>query len=482
MSLLLKSIRASQAPKLPVYQTTRSSTPNAVTANGALTHSTSGNPLLDLFFTIAASRGKDITLDFVNAYNHDNNLALRMLLWARDCRGGAGERQTFRSLFRHLTSVNAALATLLLPKIPELGRWDDVLAATFGTSIEAAGFGMYAAALHSGNGLAAKWCPRKGQIAEAFRKHLELTPKRYRKLIVGLSNTVEQKMCSKEWDKIEYSKIPSIAASRYSKAFTKHDEKRYNSYIEALEKNEAKINASSIFPHDIVVNCLRGNTKIANEQWRRLPDVFSSTKPINIIPIVDVSGSMTCRLGGNPSSVVTCLDVSVALGVYCAERMPGIFKNHFITFSDNPSLQELNGKNLYEKIQNLQSTEWAMSTNLQASFKLILDTAIENNLKNEDLPTHILILSDMEFNTCGTNTNYNSIMKKYENSGYKLPKIVFWNLNARAGNVPVKMHDENTALISGYSPAVMKGFLADPDNISPLKVMEDTLKNSRYDF
>ncbi len=488
MSKLLRSIKkygGGVTPRKTKKKTSRNSIPNTSTLNGAPTFSTSGNPLLDLFFIIGGSRGKDITSEFVRAFGHDQTLTLRMLLWARDCRGGAGERQIFRDLFRHLVETSPAMAALMLHKVPELGRWDDVLATTFGTSLESQGFGMYAAALHAQNGLAAKWCPRKGKVAEAFRAHLELSPKRYRKLIVGLSNTVEQLMCARQWSSIDYNKLPSLAASRYSKCFTRMDADRYNKYLEALKKGEAKINASVIFPHDVVVNCEIGNATTADEQWKRLPDYFKGVSKINILPVVDVSGSMTGPPLGNNGSACP-MTVSTAIGLYCAERMPGIFKNHYVTFSSVPVLQAVKGKTLSEKIHAMKTTNVGYDTNLQKVFDLILNTAVANKLKSSDLPTHVLVISDMEFNNPNVGamnkTNYQVIVEKYQKAGYPVPKLVFWNVSVKSSNVPVKAHDENTALISGFSPAIVKSLLENIDEMSPLSVMMRTIQNSRYDF
>lgn len=468
----------------------------ATTANGGLTQETSFSANVDLFFLAGASRGKDLTEVFNLALAEDEHLATRILQWTRDVRGGAGERQTFRDLLTEMADNDHDFVSRILVKIPVIGRWDDVL-VLFGTSFERKALQLIAQSLKDGDGLCAKWMPRKGVNGNKIRSYMRLTPKAYRKLLVGLSNTVEQNMCAKEFDKIEYGKIPSLAAARYQAAFKRNDESRYDAYITSLEKGEEKINASAVYPYDVIKSLKTGNSRVATQQWKALPDYLAGSDE-NILPVVDVSGSMMCPAGGYGSrGTTTCMDVSLSLGLYLSERMGGVFKDNFVTFSSNPVMQKLTG-NLSERHSQLRRSEWGMNTNIKAVFEVILESAVLYKIPVSEMPTKILILSDMEFDSCVTTSKddscwyteredvdivgtYDMINQEYEKAGYKRPDIVFWNLNGRAGNVPVNYDETGTALVSGFSPAIMTSILGGED-LTPQGVMLKTVMKERYDF
>lgn len=453
------------------------------TANGAVTLKSSLDANVDLFFLIGSSRGKDISGKFLEAFNEDADLALRILLWGRDVRGGAGERQTFRSL---VPTLPMAYQVKVMDKIGEIGRWDDLL-AFLGTKMQDAALSRIQNALAEGNGLCAKWMPRKGEKAATLRKYLCMSPREYRKTLVRLSSTVEQLMCAKEWDKIEYGHVPSVAAARYQKAFSTRDEARYAEYRAGLEKGTEKINASAIFPHDIVKAVAQdwrgqtiGDEAVANAQWKALPNYLEGSSE-NVLPMVDVSGSMNQGVNGNYQSPTTCLQVAVSLGLYLAERTEGLFKNEFLTFSSSPELVKVQGDGLRQRVHNMSTASWGMSTDLEKAFALILDTAKRNKLEAKYMPSTILVLSDMEFNSCTRGrTNLEQFTQLYKKAGYELPKVVFWNLNAREGNVPAPAGQKNVALVSGFSPAILKGVLGAED-FSPRGVMLKTVMVERYD-
>mgnify|MGYP003346090127 FL=1 len=217
----------------------------ARTTNGMKARKQTANPAVDLFFKIGASRGKDIVPDFTAAYVQDPNVALRIVAWSRDARGGAGERQIFRDILKHLENTNIKAAIALMAKVPELGRWDDLLVVE-STSLKQIAFGMIQEALNADNGLCAKWMPRKGNIAVELREFLGWSPKFYRKRLVELTKVVEQNMCANTWDEINFSHVPSVASARYKKAFNRHTEK-YAEYVQSLVKGdnpEVKVNAS----------------------------------------------------------------------------------------------------------------------------------------------------------------------------------------------------------------------------------------------
>jgi hypothetical protein len=306
-----------------------------LTDNGMITNPTSLNKCVDLFFSIGSMRGKskDKVVNLFNeAYNENPLVASKILFWVRDVRSGAGERQTFRDVISYLTTNSPQTVRKNIGLIPEFGRWDDVL-VLFGTELEDDMFSLIKTALSNGDGLCAKWMPRKGIVANKLRKLFRTTPKQYRKMLVGLTNVVESKMCAKDWENIDYSKLPSLASSRYQKSFNKNDNERYNEYKKSLQDGTAKVNAGAVYPYDIVKSINMGGDKIVSEkQWESLPNWMEGSVE-RILPVVDVSGSMCVEVGGNPN--LSCMDVALSLGMYISERNEGSFKDAFITFSTN---------------------------------------------------------------------------------------------------------------------------------------------------
>lgn len=459
---------------------------SGLTANGAVTNTSSLNKNVDLFFLAGASRGKDITPVFAAALVEDQEVAVRILEWARDARGGAGERDVFRKLFSYLIGVEPAIASRVLMKVPELGRWDDLL-MTFGTPLERESLRMIAFALNDQkDGLCAKWMPRQGPLANKIRSYMRMTPKDYRKMLVEMSTTVEQKMCARDWTDITYQHVPSVAAGRYQKAFLKHDPAGYAVYKEKLTTGEAKVNAGAVYPYDVIRSLKNGDKVVSNAQWAALPNYLEGSTE-SILPVVDVSGSMS---GVAVSGSVTAMDVSISLGLYTAERANGIFKDTFVTFSSSPKLVKLKGS-LSERYAQLSSAEWGMSTNLSAVFDLLLGSAVKHSVPVSEMPTKILILSDMEFDSCitdgtGSRTGVSVsamefIEQKYSSAGYTVPQIVFWNLSGRSGNSPVTYNKAGAALVSGFSPSIVKSVLGG-DEMTPISVMLKTVMSQRYDF
>jgi len=459
----------------------------ARTANGMKARKSTANKAVDLFYNIGASRGKNIVPAFTAAYVEDKDLALRIALWARDVRGGAGERELFRSILIHLEKSDKDAALALLKKVPELGRWDDIFVFT-DKDLKAAAYTMLGDALRASNGLAAKWTPRKGKIAAEVREFFGMSPKFYRKSLVALTKVVESQMCAGDWDNINFNHVPSVAARNYKKAFGRHTPK-FAEYVAALVKGEAgvKVNANAIFPHDVLkglVNTYGRKTLSKTDldhitaQWDALPNYVGDA---SILPLVDVSGSMSCAAGG--SGTVTCMDVSISLGLYLADKNKGVFKDTFLTFSDKPELMTLKG-DIVQKIDQMSRSEWGMSTNLHAAFNRILDTAVKGNAPQEDMPAMVLILSDMQFNACVKHDDsaMQMIERRYEAAGYTVPKVVFWNLNS-SGNVPVKSDKSGAALVSGFSPAIMASLLgADVEQFTPEGIMLKTVMSDRYSY
>lgn len=464
----------------------------ARTENGMKARASSASKNVDLFYSIGASRGKNIVPDFTAAYVENTDYALRIAQWARDVRGGAGERQLFRDILLNLAKTDGDRCVAMMRKVPELGRWDDLLIFEKDSAAEAVAFTLIQDALNANNGLCAKWMPRKGPVAARLRSFLGWSPKFYRKRLVELTKVVEQNMCANDWDSINFNHVPSVAAARYKKAFGRHTEK-YAEYIEALKKNDgsAKVNASAVYPYDVIkglitynyvgINYTADQLALIEAQWAALPNYIGDA---NILPLVDVSGSMACKAGGHTSkSNTTCLEVAISLGLYCADKNKGKFKDTFLTFSGNPELLHLEG-NIIQKIVQMNSSDWAMSTNLHAAFSKILKTAIDGNVPQEEMPEILLIMSDMQFDACidFDDSAIQMIERKYNDAGYKMPKVVFWNLNAHE-NVPVEFDKKDTALVSGFSPAIMKAVLAaDLENFTPESIMLQTIMNPRYDI
>lgn len=462
-------------------------TEDSVTQNGMSTNSSTLNHCVDLFSMIGAVRGAEKQRKinaFIKAYSEDALTAMKILFWVRDVRGGAGERQTAIDIMTHLANNHTEVMRKNIHLIPEYGRWSDVV-ELIGTELEKDALELISKGLSAGNQLCAKWCPRGNgknrankRQANAIRTYLKLAPKDYRKLIVGLSKTVEQLMCAKEWQAINYAHVPSKAMSDYMKAFGKNDYARFTEYLNSLEKGETKINAGAVYPYDIIKNLRYGNAKGADAQWNALPNYMSGNEE-RVLPMVDVSGSMCTPAGNNPN--VSAMDVALSLGLYISERNVGLFKDAFLTFSARPELQILKGK-LSERCNQLSRAQWDMNTNLEAAFKTVLTQAVKHSVPAEEMPTMILILSDMEFDSC---TRYNAtaikmIENMYTEAGYVLPKIVFWNIKSHGDkNKPVQ-HDKNgCALVSGFSPALLTSLLAGKD-LNPYSMMMNIIGADRY--
>ncbi len=445
------------------------------TINGMKTNASSMNALVDLFFAIGASRGKDMTKAFEKAIVANETLALRLLMWARDVRGGAGEREVVRKILTYMEKNHPAALERILPLIPEYGRFDDLLVFQTQAFKEKA-YVIIGDALRAGNGLAAKWMPRKGPIAVEIRNFFGMSPKQYRKSLVALTKVVEQDMCAKRWNMIEYSHVPSLAAARYQKAFNRNDPMGYAKYKSKLATGEAKINANAVYPYDVIKSGkFGGDHAVMQAQWDALPRYIGDEL---VLPMCDVSGSMGCPVGGNDN--LSCMDVCVSLGLYLADKNTGPFKDMFLTFSATPSINVLKG-DLRSKLRQLETANWGMNTNLNAAFDEILRVAVKGKVKAADMPKYLLIMSDMEFDRCTRfdDSAMQMIQRKFEAAGYEVPKIVFWNLNARAGNVPVKYNMKNVALVSGFSPSIMTAVLGAKD-MSPVSVMLETLNSERY--
>lgn len=446
-------------------------------------------------------------------------LAVKWLFYAGDVRDGMGERRLFRVCFKYLVESHREAAEALLDLVPEYTRWDNIL-CLLGTDSEDSVIKLISAKLkediknmaeNKPVSLLAKWLPsantssRKTRaMAHIITEKTGMSDKKYRKTLSALRaylKVVETYMSAKEWSKIDYSAVPSRANLIYNKAFLKNDETRRLEYLEKLKTGETKINAGVLFPHDIVnkymTSCLWGRRGLImetdpalEELWRALPDYVKGDE--NTICVADGSGSMTARIG---KTNVTALDVANSLAIYFAERSKGEFKNKYITFSENPQLVDLsNGTTLKEKLEIALSHREVANTNIEKVFDLILQTALVNNMPQKDIPKNILILSDMEFDACvscgvkngsgwlnlnrPTQKLFEVISEKYKSRGYKLPRLVFWNILSKTGTIPLKENKLGAALVSGFSPSVVNMVLS--EQLEPFECLREQLNSERY--
>lgn len=478
------------------------------TENGALGHKTTGKYLLDLNFSVSSLRNMkeaDVARKFIAAFEEDPVLAMRWLFFARDVRGGMGERRLFRVCMKALAIRNSALAESLVPLVPIYGRWDDLwdlMSMTDGVRNAVVRVVRYqlaqdilAANRNESISLLAKWMPSVNTSSDKTRgtarilaKSLDLTERQYRKILSKLRsklNVTETMMSAKQWEDIDYEAVPSQANLLYKDAFLRHDAKRRNEYLESLKKGEKKINAATLFPHDVVHKYGWGPAldKTVEQLWNNLPDYVQGNGSTMVV--ADGSGSMCCSIS---DTRVTAWEVAHSLAIYFAQHSKGPYRNRYITFSSCPKFVSLNGRTLFDNIRIARNHSEIANTNIEAVFDLILDTAIRTNCKQEDIPQNILILSDMEFDTatCGrrsfaspSKTLFDTIRNKWENAGYKIPRLVFWNICSRTGAIPMKENDLGVALVSGFSPSVCKMVLT--NELDPYKALLETIMNPRYD-
>ena len=447
------------------------------TENDAVTLIRSGSPLLDFYAQAGAMRkNPDKALDlFQKAFAEDRLKAIKILFYLRDVRGGQGERTLFRVGLEWLGTTYSEIFEQIIKHVPEYGRYDDLFFDNE-KCISLIKTQLTEDVKSEAPSLLAKWLPTinassKTTVAKArfMADKLGAGEVEYRKLVRDLRKkiaTVEEKMSTDKWGDINYSSVPSQAARIYRNAFRKHDEERYGDFIDKAEKGEVKINAGTLYPYQIYKTVNSDYSKTLEALWNQLPDY---TQGKNALVVADVSGSMY----GDP------LSVSVSLALYFAERNEGQFKDHFITFSARPKLQRIVGENLLDKMNSINNSDWEMNTDLQAVFNLVLNTAIENDTPQAEMPETIYIISDMEFDYCCEHrTNFEVIDEKYKVAGYTRPNIVFWNVDARGGeNLPVQKNEKGVSLVSGFSPVIFKIAVEDK---TPEEVMLDTINSERY--
>lgn len=483
------------------------------TENGALGYRTTQHGILDMNFKVASYRSMDesqIVNDFMKSFYEDKILAIKWLFYARDARQGLGERRLFRAVMKELANSQTEMVRKLIPIVAEYGRYDD-LVSLLGTKLNNDVISLIRDTLEEDMknmrnnkpvSLIAKWLPSENassldtkKLAVQIIKDLKICPKRYRKMLSSLRKyigIVETKMSKNEWNEIDYESVPSRANLIYSNAFLKHDEERRRIFLGSVEKGEAKINAGVLYPHDIVHKYMEPSMwygqklKIATDtaieaMWNNLPDLVEGND--TTIVVADGSGSMTSYVG---NSRVTALEVANAVAIYFAERCNGEFKNKYITFSHAPQLVDMsNANSLHEKLEIALRHSEAANTNIEAVFKLILDTAVRSGMSQNEIPNNILIVSDMEFDSASrgkwnnpSERLFESIAKLYAKHGYKIPRLIFWNVNSRTGTIPVKENELGVALVSGFSTNIVKMVMS--NKTDPYEALVEVLNSDRY--
>ena len=430
------------------------------TTNGAVTNKTSGKECLDLFTRIGNMRYDDrlrILEDFDKAYQDDKQLATQVLFWARAARIGSGERKTFHTVLREIGKTSPDFISDNAKTIAGLGYWKDLIEYFHIPKV----ISVFAQAIRDKDRLACKWAPRKCAV---LRDELGFTNREYRKWLKRYSETVEQVMSEKEWKDINYSSVPGSAMRKYSRAFTKQDSKRFDEW-----KNDktTKASVSATYPHE-VLKC--DDAALADKMWDNLPDFLEESEE-NILPMIDTSGSMF----GEP------LAIAISLGMYLAERSKGEFNDMFLTFDESPQLVKIVGDDVQTRLSNISQAEWGMNTDFEKAYMHILRVAKKHNVMKDSMPSMLLVLSDMQFDDSQRNMpHFNHMKEEYEKAGYELPKIVFWNLECHYGT-PAKCSDDSVAMVSGYSPSIMKAIL-NAEEFNPISVMMEALKDFEIDY
>ena len=487
------------------------------TENGALTHRTTRSDLLDMFAMGAAYRNRsdeDVMLMFRKAFKENPVYALKCLFYIRDVRGGQGERRFFRVCMRDLATQDLAAAKRNLEHIPEYGRWDDLL-IFIGTPLEKDALAVIKAQLVldvqcKTPSLLAKWLPSENTSSQKtraqaaiVRKYLGWTHKQYRKTLSVLRariNVLERLMSAGRWDEIEFDKIPSRAGMIYKNAFARHDiermksEKPVVSYADFAKDTTTKVNAKTLYPYECVGEAMKvmgsthswyvshgnrvalddTNRLMVNKYWDNLADYFKGAA-FNGLAMVDTSSSMTWGDGN-------AIKVATSLGIYCAEKAKGPFAGHYISFSRNPRLVEVEGVDFCDKVDRIIRADLCENTNIKGAFNMLLDTAVNNCMSQEDMPKNIIVISDMEFDgACGrdfrtNNTLFENIAREWAAFGYQMPHLIFWNVNARQNNIPM-LGNGPISYVSGFSPSIFETIMTGKTGYD---LMMDKLNSERY--
>lgn len=473
------------------------------TENGALALNTTSNALLDFYSVVGALRKADdnrIFRLFEEAYKEDPLYAVKALFYARDIRSGLGERSVFRKLLKYCADYHKEAIKNNITLIPEYGRYDD-LYSLIGTDLEdlmwdymKVRFASDLEAMSNNKpvSLLAKWVksadassPNTRKLGIYTAKKLGYTVQDFKKKYKSLRKYIdvtERKMSANQWGDINYSTVPSRCMLLNKNAFKKHDAERFYSFSKKAVNGDVKVNSGTLYPYDIIeqipyrfnsnVEDDAGNLDILNAQWNQLPNYVEPGT--NAIVVADTSGSMT----GRP------MNSAIALAIYFAQRNTGAYHGLWMTFSENPSFQTIKGERLEQIIDAMNFWGWGLNTDMEAAFDLILDTAIENKVPQEDMPKSIIVISDMEIDTAtwGTGrtwTFYDKMSAKYETYGYKIPNVVFWNVKSSHDVYHSDATRKGVQLISGHSVSSFKNVI-DCAGMTPVEAMYNVLNADRY--
>jgi hypothetical protein len=469
------------------------------TENGAVALNTTGNKCLDFYSVAGALRKADesrIERLFADAYNESPLLATKIAFYARDVRGGLGERKTFRTIIRYMAIHCPEALRPNLDLIGVYGRYDD-LYSLIGTPLEN---DMWEA-MHKqlvediknyqdGNAISllAKWIKTADASSKETRRLGILTANKlgypvynFKRIIRNLRKHIgitETLMSQGRWNEIKYSEVPSRAMMIYRKAFERHDEARYNEYISKALKGEEKINSSTLYPYDLVERIFDyswGNPhakedKVIEAQWRQLPNYVEGE--VNAIVMADTSGSME----GRP------INSALGLAIYFAERNKGAYHNMWMSFSRNPRIHVLNGQTLAQKLNSLETRDWDMNTDLAAAFELILDIGVKNHVSQDEMPKSLIVISDMEIDRCGNKqwSFYDNMQNRFQQYGYEIPNVIFWNVDSRHDIFHADSSRKGVQLVGGQSTSTFKNLIS-CIGMTPVEAMLKTINCERYD-
>ena len=470
------------------------------TENGALALNTTGNALLDLFGTIGALRNADtnrIHSLFAEAYKESPLLATKCLFYARDIRGGLGERETFRKLINYIAKYHQEALRKNIPLIPEYGRWDD-LYSLVGTPLEENMWkyvkfqfnaDLVSMAAGASVSLMAKWLKAPdvsskqscalGRLTARKLGYDEKSYKRALRKLRAYLNIVERDMSQNRWNEIEYSTVPSRASMLYRNAFFGHDEEGFRKFLVAVTKGETKINAATLYPYDIIEKYTNGywwnldqfkQDDVLEAQWKALPEYVE--KGTNAIVIADTSGSMC----GRPMAS------ALGLAIYFAEHNKGAYHGLWMSFSDHSTVQRIKGETLAQKLANIDYSGWGCNTNLERAFQHILDIAVDNHVPPEEMVKSLIVISDMEIDQCtaGKWLFYDLMKRKYAEAGYEIPNVVFWNVDSRHDVFHADAKRKGVQLCSGQSASTFKHLL-ESIGATPMEMMLKVLNDKRYE-
>lgn len=472
-----------------------------LTENGAFAYNTAAQgALLDMFGVAGALRSRsegEIIAKFKDAFAEDALLATKLLFYAGNIRGGLGERRTFQICLNWLAQNHPEIAIKNIMNVPHFNRWDILIKAYLGTDAEDQMWTVVEQQLRQDChnycekqpiSLLVKWLPSVNASSKITRQMAKiaycklhfLNEKEYRTVLHQLReylNVVENLMSHGRWNEINYEAVPSKAMLRYRNAYAKKDNERFREYQQKLAKGEAKINASTLYPYDLVEKYTNHGyyaqmkeDEIVEAQWKALPNYL--TKPKNILVMADVSGSMS----GRP------MDTSVGLAIYFAERNQGDYHNLYMTFTNRPHYVQIKEKaTLAQKIRQVMTTDVGYNTNLEKAFETILATAATMNVSPENMPEALVVISDMEIDNymCWYGVDFVDEMKKrFEAKGYQFPKLILWNVEARKDTFLTQSQD--VIMISGHSPSQFKALINCLDK-SGYEVMLEVLNDPMYD-